>query len=313
MKSILTLRAFLLAAFCNLGSIAVAEQTVIIALPYSDSIAESFAENLSRKINEKSDGELDAHVYAGGSLGKSRDLYDKLGLGTVHIALLPARHPFYTTGLSSPFAFSSVDAAVPYFQSFVGIDTDRAVTFAVIPTDVAVLISQEPVDSNDLSSLEILTRRPDLANAYGIYQPYRTTLTERLISGVPTGAAVEGFLFRLGEPQGDRAVSRLDHRFLTSVVLADRDYYNTFSDEHRRILHDAVMEASANAIFEFRNRIPEEVERLRGLGWDIYDQTPVEYFHPDRTSGGDDCLADEYKKKYEKDCRCDKGSKKDEC
>ncbi|MBY6151671.1 hypothetical protein KUV47_00475 [Vannielia litorea] len=294
-------------------STTLAQSDVRIALPFSDSNALSLAEELAGQLDDKSGGELEGQVFPNGTLGGPEDLFSGVSRGTIEVALLPTRRPFYTTGLSAPFTFSSVETAMPYFQSFERTETEFAITFAMIPTDVAVLVSQTPIVADDLSSFKILTRRSDLLNTYGAYQTTEISLAELLKTGVPQGNAAEAFLFRLGAPQRDIAVTRFDHRILVNVVLVGRDFYEALSDQNKQVLVDAVLQASSNSVSGFQSLIPQEFKRLRDLGWDIHDQTPVAYIFPDFTSGGDDCTADEYKKKFEDACKCETGDEDDEC
>ena len=196
---------------------------------------------------------MKGQVFPNGTLGGPEDLFNGLARGTVEIVLLPTRRPFFTTGLSAPFTFSSLDAAMPYFQDFERTETEFAIAFALIPTDVAVLVSEAPVVPDDLSSLKILTRRSDLVTTYGAYQTTPMSLTDLLRTGVSQGNAAEAFLFRLGAPQRDNAVTRFDHRILANVVLVGRDFYEALSDENKQVLVDTVSQASTKSVADFQS------------------------------------------------------------
>ncbi|MCP4384968.1 MAG: hypothetical protein GY798_26755 [Hyphomicrobiales bacterium] len=284
-----------------------------IALPYPDPIADTFAAEFADLLNNKSGGELEAKVFGNGTLGNSDGLYEQLLFGAVDAALLPARRPFYTTGLTAPFTFPSFESAKPFFEAFESTEDEGSIALAIIPTDVMVLVSAEQFDPNDISSVSILSGRSDFAERFSNFERRSEPLQELLTRGVKYGSAAEAPLFHLDEPQVDPVVTRLDHRFVADVVLISRDFFDELSPELQQTVVDAVAEASKETLAKFETQLPQSLEKLHASGWNLVDRTPVTVFLPDASDGGDDCTHDEYLKKYNNVCKCERGDRKDEC
>jgi len=228
------------------------------------------------KVSELSGGDITVEVFPSGQLGGERELVEALQTGAVQITsvsngVMSAFSDQFML-LDIPFLFSDADQARSAIDAaqedlFAGLDAIGLHGLAVWEQGFRELSSSAPVESlNDLAGFKVRTMEAPLhvaawkaagANptpmSWGQVYP---SLQTGVIDGQenPLYVVTQEKLFEV-----QKNVTLTHHIYDAMPVIADDNWWNGLSDKDRKIITDAMIEATD---YE-RSLVGEEVEKAR--------------------------------------------------